>query len=204
MLHALILVISVLGFNQISASEELSLKQLVKKGEQSALLEKKAVDSLIAQAAEVTTFAESQVKEKQSAQNCPILGCTSMMASKKPSEKTSPLLEGNKPLIFVSSSMPIESLKRLAYQAVQHDAILVIRGMVKNSMLETAKLVDQIDHPLEIDPKLFEQFEIQKVPVFLINHATSWHKVSGNVELNFALESVHKDQIGHVTKGDVK
>lgn len=190
MLPILILVISILGFNRISASEALSLQRLIEEAQQAALLEKKAVDSLIAEATKVTTFTKSQVKENQSAQNCPILGCTSIMTSKKPSEKTSPLLEGNKPLIFVSSSMPIESLKRLAYQAVQHGAILVIRGMVKDSMLETAKLVDQIDHPLEIDPKLFEQFEIQKVPVFLINHATSWHKVSGNVELNFALEDV--------------
>jgi type-F conjugative transfer system pilin assembly protein TrbC len=93
--------------------------------------------------------------------------------------------------------MPTASLKKLAYQALQHNALLVIRGMVKGSMQETAKLVDEIDHPLDIDPKLFERFGIIQVPVFMVYHNQGWHKVSGNVELNFALESVNKDQFGH-------
>jgi hypothetical protein len=60
--------------------------------------------------------------------------------------------------------------------------------MVNGSMVETAKLVDEIDHPLDIDPKLFQQFNIIKVPVFMVYRDQTWHKVAGNVELNFAIE----------------
>ncbi len=187
MLFVLILVINVLYSNETSASEELNLKKVVAEAEQAARIEKKSVEI-------VMTQTKNNVMQHQNPQKiteegrCPIEGCTGLNVSTKTSEKMSPLLDAQKPLIFVSASMPIESLKRLAYQAVQHGAILVIRGMVNGSMRETAKLVDQIDHPLEIDPKLFERFEVHKVPVFMIPHKEAWHKVSGNVELNFALE----------------
>jgi type-F conjugative transfer system pilin assembly protein TrbC len=115
-------------------------------------------------------------------------GCASFNA--KPliqhNTKESPLLAHKKPLIFVSSSMPVASLKILAHQAKEQGAILVIRGMVKDSMVETAKLVDEINHPLDIDPKLFEQFEVIQVPTFLIFKRGRWHKMRGNVDLNFA------------------
>ncbi len=62
-------------------------------------------------------------------------------------------------------------------------------------MVETAKLVDEIDHPLDIDPKLFERFEIIKVPVFMVHHNQGWHKVSGNVYLNFAIETATQQKL---------
>ena len=177
-------------FQTISA-EELNVKAVVAEAERLARTEKKTVDSLVAQTKNDVMQAKSQkiiTKEGR----CPIAGCTGLRIAEKAPEKISPLLDAKKPLIFVSATMPIESLKRLAYQAVQQGAILVIRGMVNGSMMETAQLVDQIDHPLEIDPKLFQRFGVEQVPVFVISHQESWHKVSGNVELNFALETVTK------------
>jgi type-F conjugative transfer system pilin assembly protein TrbC len=187
MLSVLILLISILGSNEIFESVELNLKTVVAEAEQAALIEKKSVETLMTQTKNNVMQNQNPQKIMQEGR-CPLAGCTRVKASLRGSEKTSPLLDAKKPLVFVSATMPIESLKRLAYQAKQHGTILVIRGMVKNSMTETATLVDQIDHPLEIDPKLFERFGFKQVPVFVIPHQTSWHKVSGNVELNFALE----------------
>lgn len=203
MLFVLILLISFLSSNEIFASLELNLKTVVAEAEQSARSEKKAVETLVMQTKNNVMQNQNLQKITQEGR-CPVKGCTGLKASTKTSEKTSPLLDAQKPLIFVSASIPIESLKRLAYQAVQHGAILVIRGMVKDSMTETAKLVDQIDHPIEIDPKLFERFEIKQVPVFVIPHKKAWHKVSGNVELNFALESVNKDRLSHTQQTENK
>ncbi len=203
MLFVLILVINVLYSNETSASEELNLKKVVAEAEQAARIEKKSVEALMTQTKNNVMHNQNPQKITQEGR-CSIEGCTGLNVSTQRSEKASPLLEVKKPLIFVSVSMPIESLKRLAYQAKQQGAILVIRGMVNGSMMETAKLVDQIDHPIEIDPKLFERFEIKQVPVFVIPHKKAWHKVSGNVELNFALESVNKDQVGHTQQKENK
>lgn len=187
MLFILVFLINALDFNETFASER-DLKGFVVEAEQAAQLEKKAIQTLVDQAKSAMVLSEHQQIERHRTGSCPVRGCTALKASTKDVKKTFPLLEAKKSLIFVSSSMPIESLKRLAYQAKQHDAILVIRGMVNGSMHETARLVDTIDHPLEIDPKLFERFGIQQVPVFIVPHHHAWHTVAGNVELTFALE----------------
>lgn len=155
--------------------------------EQAARTQKKEVEALVAN----VKNPELSVHEGG---RCPLGACTALNVKPPSFHKNSPLLDEKKPLIFVSSSMPIESLKRLSYQAKQHGAILVIRGMVSGSMYKTAELVDAIDHPLEIDPKLFERFEVKQVPVFVIPYQESWHKVAGNVELNFALQLAHKQK----------
>lgn len=172
-----------------------------------------AVASLISQAQTAAKSYEDEVKTivsggarakpvespARSEASCPIGECAAVKQPLKES-KTSPLLEAKKPLIFVSSSMPRESLKKLAYQAVQYNAHLVIRGMVKGSMVETAKLVDEIDCPLEIDPTLFARFKIVKVPVFIVYHNDHWHQVSGNVDLAFAHEKANAPLAGQGTR----
>ncbi len=204
MLFVLILLISALDFKETCASGELDLKEIVAEAEQAAHTEKKVVDTLLTHVKSEMAHSESRQNTMAEEGRCLLAGCTGLKSSAKREEKTSPLLASKMPLIFVSASMPIESLKRLSYHAKQQGAILVIRGMVNGSMTETVNLVDQIDHPLEIDPKLFERFEVNKVPVFVISHKDSWHKVSGNVELNFVLESVHKDQVGRFITGEKK
>lgn len=189
MLLALILLHMSVMCSPIVASD-MDVKAIVGQAEQVARLEKKAVETLVDQTKSQMIVAERQQTERTTG-SCPVMGCTALKASANEPKKTSPLLAAQKPLIFVSSSMPIESLKRLAYQAQQHGVLLVIRGMVGGSMHKTAQLVDQIDYPLEIDPKLFERFGIQQVPVFIVPHKGRWHKISGNVELTFALERAY-------------
>jgi len=183
------LILSVMCSNTCMSSD-MNLRTVVEQAEKAAQAQKSAVEAMTA--ALTKSIAE---KPESLDGSCRVGGCTAFKSATPSSHKNSPLMDAKRPLIFVSASMPIASLKKLAYQALQHNALLVIRGMVKGSMQETAKLVDEIDHPLDIDPKLFEQFKITQVPVFMVYHNQGWHKVSGNVDLNFAIETVTQQKV---------
>ena len=189
MLFPVIVILSVLCSNTCMSSD-MNLRTVVEQAEKAAHSQKSEVEAMTAN----ITKAIAEKPESLDG-SCSVGGCTAFKSATPSSQKNSPLTDAKRPLIFVSASMPTASLKKLAYQAIQHNALLVIRGMVKGSMQETAKLVDEIDHPLDIDPKLFERFEIIKVPVFMVYHNQGWHKVSGNVDLNFALETVTQQKV---------
>ena len=189
MLFPLILILNVLCFNTCMASD-MNLKTIVEQAEKAAHSQKGEVEAMTAN----ITKAIAEKPESLDG-SCSVGGCAVFKSATPSSHTNSPLLDAKQPLIFVSASMPTASLKKLAYQATKHNAILVIRGMVKGSMQETAKLVDEIDHPLDIDPNLFEQFKIIKVPVFMVYHNQGWHKVSGNVDLNFAIETATQQKL---------
>jgi conjugal transfer pilus assembly protein TrbC len=101
--------------------------------------------------------------------------------------------ESHTSLVFVSSSMPKTALIALGNQAKRLGARLIIRGMVNNSMKDTALLVKEINHPLDIDPKLFKKFTVHQVPTFVIPRISKgvqeWGVLQGNVSLEFALEA---------------
>lgn len=199
------LLVHVMCTSFVCAETHIDVKKLLESAHEAARKEKQTIDQLVRQSQ--TKISQIAINEKGAIEpkGCAVGGCAGLQdtSSASPSRQ-SPLLDAKRPLIFVSASMPLESLKRLAYQAVQRGAILVIRGMVKGSMMETAHLVDQIDHPLEIDPKLFERFGVKRVPVFLIPHNDTWHTVSGNVDLEFALETVNNDRVGHTQQKENK
>lgn len=135
---------------------------------------------------------QKQVQPLVQSQKCAVVGNCRRPKEGENKEKPSPLLTDQKPIIFISSSMPIISLKALAEEAKEKGGKLVVRGMVKGSLQETAKWADTIGYSLDIDPKLFETHSIQTVPTFLIFHEGGWHQVKGNVTLAFAIETVQK------------
>lgn len=83
------------------------------------------------------------------------------------------------PVVFISFSMPEESLRALLRDAVHTGSPLVLRGMVDNSMKRTMERLGEllgngksvVDGPapsLAIDPTLFERFAVDKVPTFVL------------------------------------
>ncbi|MBK9132441.1 MAG: type-F conjugative transfer system pilin assembly protein TrbC [Gammaproteobacteria bacterium] len=86
------------------------------------------------------------------------------------------------PLVFISFSMPDDSLRALLRDAERTGSPLVLRGMVDNSMKRTVERIgellgtgkpgkDVVDGPapsLAIDPTLFERFGVDKVPTFIL------------------------------------
>lgn len=106
--------------------------------------------------------------------------------------------------VFVSNSMPKAALKGLVIEARQmkkHKVRFVIQGMVNDSMPKTAQLVEEIGHPLEIDPKLFEEYKVTHVSVFMTTKADKVYRIQGNVTLDFAVSTLNENVDGNITSG---
>lgn len=68
-------------------------------------------------------------------------------------------------LVFVSLSMPQESLRRFSEQASRAGATLVLRGLKENSIKKTAQALQELgltNAPIAIHPPAFQQFSINK------------------------------------------
>lgn len=182
-----IIIFLVFGWLQSLEASQNSLEDLTQK----ARIKAESYKEMILQ---IETQSKTEIKKK-SCQAFASCSGENQVSQKKESSSHSLLLFNDKaPLIFVSSSLPLLSLKTLAIQAKKVQAKLVIRGMVNGSLQETAKLAALIDYPLDIDPKLFQIYGIQNVPVFFIFTQNRWHKVQGNIDLMYALEHVKKEQ----------
>ena len=104
--------------------------------------------------------------------------------------------------VFVSNSMPKAALKGLVIESGKmktHKIRFVIQGMVKDSMPGTAQLVEEIGHPLEIDPKIFEEHKVTHVPVFMAKREEKVYRVQGNVTLDFAVKKLSENVDGNTT-----
>lgn len=89
-------------------------------------------------------------------------------------------------LVFVSLSMPKQSLKLLFSQAAKFNAILVMRGLKEGSFIKTAEYLKDLEIGLRIDPALFKKYKIQKVPTFVWLDKEEPILLTGNVSLYYA------------------
>lgn len=76
-------------------------------------------------------------------------------------------------MVLLSFSMPNLSLKQWLLQAEKFEIPVYIRGLYKNSLIETQKKLSLLSNSnalnsLAIDPRFFEYFEITKVPVLIL------------------------------------
>lgn len=118
----------------------------------------------------------------------------------------------DKIFIFVSLSLPMESLKQLARDATTHNAVLILRGLKENSFKETVDGLKEMvqggegddskgfegdfDGGFEINPMLFETYHITHVPVFIhVKNDQEQARLSGNVTLPFASQKLIETDI---------
>lgn len=100
--------------------------------------------------------------------------------------------------VFVSLSMPKSRLIDLLQETKIYGGILVLRGLKNNSYKDTADFMQSIievaQAGLIIDPTLFEKYDVNKVPTFVLNDPAikKYDKAVGNVSLNYALEEMSK------------
>lgn len=110
--------------------------------------------------------------------------------------------------IFVSTSMPNETIKRLADQARLTSGTLVFRG-IKGGIKGYTAMVGEIQPilqtgvALEIHPELFNRFQIEAVPAFVLTKNDEGCAgsqcdgesigVAGDVSLAFALDHLAKE-----------
>jgi conjugal transfer pilus assembly protein TrbC len=110
-------------------------------------------------------------------------------------------------LVFVSFSMPAESLLRLAQQVKQADGVLVLRGLAGASLREMVARVQPLAKTgaaIQISPEAFTRFGVAVVPTFALANSAApcgdsvcealVQRVAGDVTLEHALERLaHPD-----------
>lgn len=112
-------------------------------------------------------------------------------------------------MIFVSSSIPNNSLKDLMIQAKKVGAVLVFRGFIgslKNTQEFLANIAKENVSAI-IDPRLFDIFQVKLVPTFIVlanniqnceanncNFTPKNDRISGNITLKYALEQIENSK----------
>lgn len=133
---------------------------------------------------EITTLAQNQCPMQHQDVNHVVAPLTTTVSTSTPI------------LIFVSFSMPKESIKSWIAQAKKVGAAVYIRGLVNNSFKDTTKAVHELvqDQPggLLIDPTLFKKYAIAQVPAVIVTSGDSFDAIYGDVTLDYALEKISK------------
>lgn len=107
-------------------------------------------------------------------------------------------------MIFVSASIPRASLKDLMIQARQSGGVMVFRGLIGGTLKNTQQFLGELakeNVSAIIDPRLFEIFNVELVPTFVVlaspvqdceevncNFTPIHDRITGNITLNYALE----------------
>jgi conjugal transfer pilus assembly protein TrbC len=109
-------------------------------------------------------------------------------------------------IVFISLSMPEATLARLVDQAARARAQLLLRGLSDGSLPRTAARIQQLIGTravaVQIDPRAFDRYAIQRVPSFVLaraggqdaacsgeqcSRADDHVMVAGDVSLDYAL-----------------
>lgn len=110
-------------------------------------------------------------------------------------------------IVFVSSSMPKESLKSLFLEAQKIGARLVFRGLIGNSFKKTQNYFQDLEINADIDPNVFEENSISHVPTFLVQDKESRKKdiLKGHISFREALIKIrdHGD-LKEIASGSLK
>ncbi len=104
-----------------------------------------------------------------------------------------------KVLVCISFSVPEESWLKLSSEMEPYAGHFVIRGLPNNSFQELAKRLGSLkkrgmNTPVQIDPQLFDRFQIERVPTFVLVEGSEHHKITGNISLEYALDTLSKLQ----------
>ncbi len=131
------------------------------------------------------------------------LGLLLKSLNKEPEDKGITSVRHYPVMVFVSSSMPQESIKTLMIESKMSGAAMVFRGLV-GSLRNTSEFLQKLSKEnvsAIIDPRLFDSFNIKSVPTFIViadsdldssvTDLTPRHdRISGNITLKYALETI--------------
>lgn len=131
--------------------------------------------------------------------------------------------QGTDLLIFVTFGMPRETLRLLAEQASRAGGVLMVRGLVDDSMRRTLAVVKEVlggqTVPWQIDPEAFRRYAIVQAPTFVLARSVgpcqgvcaqtsaqgdSFVRVAGDVSLDYALEVFARSDDGWRTEAHAR
>lgn len=113
-------------------------------------------------------------------------------------------------MVFVSFSMPPESLQRIVLESERTGAHIVFRGFKGDKLMEMSKHIANLigNHRVEVsvNPPAFSQFQVATVPALVIAlptasegldngcaQATQYIKVTGDVGQDYALDLIERN-----------
>lgn len=131
--------------------------------------------------AEARSIVDQITKASQHPKRCSIAQSMvqkSQARVKRPPAKHSPDL-----MVFVSFSMPLETLRTLNNQVTKQGGKLVFRGLVEGSFKKMVEKLKKLEAKVLIDPTLFDTYQVTRVPVFIRGQ----NRLAGNVSLEYAL-----------------
>lgn len=116
-------------------------------------------------------------------------------------------------MVFISFSMPEESIKRLARQTEKAGGVLVLRGFKDGSLKETAQLVQSLGlngATFQINPPAFSKYKVNAVPTMVLTKPEAATQIDGegcalpdtyvstvgDTSLDFALEAISRHDKG--------
>lgn len=101
-------------------------------------------------------------------------------------------------IVFVSFSMPDESIKNLLKESAKYEASLVLNGLYNNSMDATLKKLGEFINKennssgIEINPNLFQEYQIKSVPAFVFKKNDNFDVVYGASGIRHAIDVIDK------------
>ena len=134
-----------------------------------------------------------------------------------PAERHAPSLAGGRAntseiLVFTSLSMPAASWRQWAHEAASIGVPLVLRGVGKGGLSETAKRIGErlggAEAGVAIDPRLFRLFGVTRVPAVVVvpggvppcesrgcadDPAPPHDRIAGNIGLAAALQAIAEE-----------
>lgn len=133
--------------------------------------------------------------------------------AKQYEQKAAPPTRPVKPqelIVFVSFSMPEESLIRLAKQTERAGGVLVLRGFKDGSLKATSRAVQELGlagTSFQINPPAFSKYKVQTVPTVVLTKPEAatqidgegcalpdtYSSVTGDTSLDFALEAIGRN-----------
>jgi type-F conjugative transfer system pilin assembly protein TrbC len=95
-------------------------------------------------------------------------------------------------LIFVSQSMPKDSVRALWKEVQAIGGRIVFRGLIGDSFKETKDYISDLGVVADIDPNAFEEHQVKMVPTFVISSKDRNDKVVGHLSFKEVLEIFRK------------
>lgn len=116
------------------------------------------------------------------------------LSSKDTEKKTQ---SRKKILVFVSFSLPEQSLRQWINDAHKFGANVIIRGLKNNSFKDTAMAMSKLlaedkAGGVDLNPIAFQEFKITQVPAVVVvdENSHDYDVVYGNVSLEYALQTI--------------
>ena len=98
-------------------------------------------------------------------------------------------------VVFASFSMSDGVWLALSQEIEKVGGAFVLQGLPSNSFKELAAKIYHlrqkgINATIQLHPQLFEQYQVNKVPTFMVIEGNHWDKLAGNISLKYALEVI--------------